>query len=347
MHDYNDSLMNMIGESDFRPAWWLPGPHLQTLWPALVRRAPRPLTRRERLELPDGDFLDLDWTMGEAGPIVVVLHGLEGSSDSGYARGLLATLARRGWRGMVMHFRGCSGEPNRLRHSYDAGGTGDLAYVISLLRQREPTTPLACVGYSIGGNVLLKWLGEAGAAAPLQAAAAVSVPFLLDAAAQRMQQGFSRFYQAYLLRNLQASYRRKFKTQKNPPVPLQDVARLRDFYVFDDSITAPLHDYAGVTDYYARASCRQYLNGIGVPTLILHAFDDPFLLPAAIPTASELSPGVVLELSRYGGHVGFVSGPSPWQAGYWLEQRIPGFLAPHLKPATQPEPGQLMELLTT
>lgn len=327
----------MIRIADFRPAWWLPGPHLQTVWPTLCRCRPRLSLRRERLELPDGDFLDLDWTPGDDGPIVIILHGLEGSSDSGYARGLLAAITARGWQGGVLHFRGCSGEPNRLRNSYCAGTTHDVAYVVDGLRQREPDRPMACVGYSIGGNVLLKWLGETGAVAPLQAAVAVSVPFLLESAASRMQQGFSRLYQHYLLRNLRASYRRKFRQLADPPVPLREAGKLRDFYGYDDKITAPLHGYAGVYDYYDRASCRQYLAGIATPTLILHAVDDPFMWPSATPIASELSAAIQLELSPQGGHVGFVAGSAPWQTRYWLEERIPEFLADHLNSSPAPD----------
>lgn len=318
----------MIRNADFRPAWWLPGPHGQTLWPALFRFKPRPALRRERIELPDGDFLDLDWSAGEQGPIVLVLHGLEGSSDSGYARGLLHRVAMQGWRGVVMHFRGCSGEANRLARSYNAGDTGDLAYVVSLLQQREPATPLACVGYSLGGNALLKWLGETGTTLP-SVAVAVSVPFLLDSAAQRMSQGFSRLYQRHLLKHLRANYRRKQRARLPLPVTLKEMAKLQDFYTFDDKVTAPLHGYAGVDDYYARASCRRYLRGIRTPTLILHALDDPFMLPSVTPQAEELSDCTALELSQQGGHVGFVTGAWPWQATYWLEQRIPAFLAEH------------------
>jgi predicted alpha/beta-fold hydrolase len=320
----------MIHTADFKPAWWLPGPHLQTLWPVLVRRQPRPSLRRERLELPDGDFLDLDWAQGNEGPIIVILHGLEGSSQSGYAQGLLHTVAARGWRGVVLHFRGCSGEPNRLAPSYNAGHTHDLAYVIACLCHREPLVPLACVGYSLGGNVLLKWLGEVGREAPVQAAVAVSVPFLLELATRRLGQGFSRLYQAYLLYHLRASYRGKRHLQAQLPVPIEDMARLKDFYRFDDQVTAPLHGYVDAHDYYTRASCRPYLKAIRVPTLILHALDDPFMLPEAVPTAAELADSVILELSLHGGHVGFVTGPSPWRAVYWLERRIPLFLAERL-----------------
>ncbi|HHW78021.1 MAG TPA: hydrolase [Xanthomonadaceae bacterium] len=316
----------MIQPADFRPAWWLPGPHAQTLWPVLCRRRPRLSLRRERLELPDGDFLDLDWTVGARGPIVLVLHGLEGSSDSHYALGLLVAIARRGWRGAVMHFRGCGGEPNRLARSYCAGDTADIAYVVDWLHQREPAAPLAAVGYSLGGNALLKWLGETDADPPLRAAVAVSVPFLLDACARRLGRGLSRLYQFHLLRELRRSYRDKFQHRLDGPISLDQLTALRDFYAFDDRVTAPLHGYAGAHDYYARASCRPYLRRIRVPTLILHALDDPFMSPDAIPEAAELSASVRLEPSPHGGHVGFVDGRWPWRAGYWLERRIPAFL---------------------
>lgn len=319
----------MIEPAGFRPAWWLPGPHAQTIWPVLCRRRPRLPLRRERLELPDGDFLDLDWTFGERGPIVLVVHGLEGSSDSHYALGILAAVVRRGWRGAVMHFRGCGGQPNRLARSYCAGDTADIAHVVDWLHRREPITPLAAVGYSLGGNALLKWLGETPADPPLRAAVAVSAPFLLDAAAQRLGSGFSRLYQSHLLRELKRGYREKFRHRSDGPVALDELATLRNFYAFDDRITAPLHGYTGVGDYYARASCRQFLRRIRIPTLILHALDDPFMSPDAVPKAAELSARVRLELSRNGGHVGFVAGRWPWRADYWLERRIPAFLAEH------------------
>ena len=319
----------MIQPTDFQPAWWLPGPHAQTLWPTLCRRRPRLCLRRERLELPDGDFLDLDWSAGERGPLALILHGLEGSSASHYVLGLLAAITGRGWRGVVLHFRGCGGQPNRLARGYCAGDTGDMAYVVNWLRRREPTAPLALIGYSLGGNALLKWLGEVGADAPVCAAAAVSVPFVLDMTARRLGTGFSRLYQFHLLRELKRSYRDKFHRRADGPVTLAELAEIRDFYAFDDRITAPLHGYAGVHDYYARASCRPYLKHIRVPTLILHALDDPFMRPEAAPEIGELAPSVRLELSQNGGHVGFVTGRWPWRAGYWLEQRIPAFLEAH------------------
>lgn len=264
---------------------------------------------------------------------MLVLHGLEGSSDSHYARGLLAAVRDRGWTCVLMHFRGCGGEPNRLPRSYHSGETGDTAHVAALLRTRFPGRPLAVVGYSLGGNVLLKWLGEAGARAPVDCAVAVSVPFELSAADDRLERGFSRFYQWWLLRSLAGSLLDKVE-RGTLPTAFAAHARARTFRAFDDAVTAPLHGFAGVDDYYGRSSSRQYLAGIRVPTLILHALDDPFLFPRAVPAPSEVPAAVTLEVYPRGGHVGFVGGPWPWRAEYWLERRIPAFIADRVSPPT-------------
>jgi len=295
------------------------------LWPAFFRKLPTVPIRRERFELDDGDFLDLSWASGQQGPVVILLHGLEGSFDSHYARGLLHTLTQRGFRAVLMHFRGCNGEPNRLPRSYHSGETGDIAYVVRLIKEREPDTPVAAVGFSLGGNALLKWLGETGKQNPLTAAVAVSVPFELACSADRLEHGFSRLYQYYLINKLKTSIKRKFSTM-HCPVDISDLAAVKTFRQFDDRITAPLHGFSGVDDYYALSSSRQYIKGIGIPTLILHARDDPFMTPACIPHESELSPTVTLELNKRGGHVGFTAGSSPLRPIYWLEQRITGFL---------------------
>ena len=309
----------------FQPAWWCRNPHLQTLWPVLFRRRLKPRLRRERLELPDGDFLDLDWTLNTDGPLVVMLHGLEGSVHSHYARGMLDALPRHGLRAVLMHFRGCSGEPNRLPRAYHSGETTDLDYLLQVLRQREPDTALAAIGYSLGGNVLLKYLGERGTATPLAAAVAVSVPFLLHESTARMNRGFSRLYQWHLLDKLKAGVRRKAR-RLPPPVPLHELTRMRSFFDFDDRVTAPLHGFDSALHYYTRSSSRQYLPRIRVPTLIVHAADDPFMPPTAVPSASELSASVYLDLQAHGGHVGFVAGSLPWRPRYWLDERIPFWL---------------------
>ncbi|MHB8623045.1 MAG: hydrolase [Sulfuricaulis sp.] len=310
----------------FQPAWWCRGPHMQTMWARLMRHAPHPLLQRERLELPDGDFIDLDWMENRTGPIVIVLHGLEGSSDSPYARGILAAFERRGWRGVVMHFRGCSGEPNRLARSYHSGDIGDLAHLIDAIHRREPQTPLAAVGYSLGGNVLLKWLGKTGEQAPLCAAVAVSVPFVLRDAADRLQQGFSQLYQWQLLRSMRRTVVEK-RGRMDLPIKVRDLSTLKSFRDFDEYVTAPLHGFDSADHYYTVSSSRQYLKDITVPTLILHAQDDPFMTEASIPRQHELSESVTLELSLRGGHVGFIAGMWPWHPRYWLEERIPAYLA--------------------
>jgi len=317
----------------FHPAWWLPGGHAQTLWPALLRRPPAVAVSRERLELADGDFLDLDWAAdaGDTGPVVLLLHGLEGGLDSHYVPGLMAALRARGLRPVLMYHRGCSGEPNRSHRRYTGGDTGDLAAVVGHLRRAHPDAPLAAVGVSLGGNILLKWLGETGAGNPLAAAVAVSPPFRLNRAADRLERGLSRLYQRYLLTALRRTLRAKYADCPGAcPVPLAELERLTTFRAFDDRFTAPIHGYAGAADYYARGSCRPFLANIAVPTAVIHALDDPFTTADAVPQSHEVSRAVRLEVYRRGGHVGFVSGAVPGRPRYWLERRIPAFLAERL-----------------
>lgn len=322
-----DTVNVMNGNSQFKPAWWLPSSHLQTLWPTLCRSGLKDLPlERERLELPDGDFIDLDWlNKQKSGPLVLILHGFEGSIDSHYAKGMLSRINAQGWRGVFMHFRGCSGEPNRLSRGYHSGETTDVAYVVKLILSREPNTNIAAIGYSLGGNVLLKWLGESGRENPLTAAIAISVPFELHKASNRMQQGFSRIYQWYLLKCVRERLSQKFLHVPSPVNPdlITDVQTVREL---DDLYTAPLHGFSDADEYYTVASSRQYLRAIQVPTLVLHAKDDPFMTEDTIPNPSELSPMVKLEISESGGHVGFVSGKYPWRPEYWLEDRVPEFL---------------------
>jgi len=317
----------MIINSKFKPAWWLPGPHLQTLWGAIVPRRATPLVR-ERLELPDGDFLDLDWVKKNKDTnraTVIVLHGLEGSAQSIYAKGILSALANQGYRAALMNFRGCSGEPNRLPKAYHSGETQDLEFVINAVKKRDNKMPVAAVGYSLGGNVLLKWLGETGKANPLQCAVAVSVPFLLNKSADRMQSGFSTLYQWYLLKKLQKKMIEKYQVK---PQGLKEIMlkKMANFWEFDEVVTAPLHGFKSAKDYYARSSSRQFLKSIKVPTLIIHAKNDPFLYQNSIPTTNELAKSVKLELTEAGGHVGFISGRTPGVGNHWLEQRIPEFI---------------------
>ncbi len=324
-------MASPLGYAAFRPAWWLTGPHAQTLFASLVPRSFHLSIRRERIDLPDGDFLDLD-CVGQSGPIVLILHGLQGSIRSKYARGLLEAVAQRGWRGAVLHFRGCSGEPNRLARGYHSGETTDLAYVVAELLRREPTTPLAVVGYSLGGNVLLKWLGETGSNNPLTVAVAVSVPFELGSVAETLERGVARLYRRHLVESLKGAIATKMqRVDLGIGLKRSELSAIRTFRQFDDRITAPLHGFRDADDYYARASCRSFLKNIATKTLVLHARNDPFMSPTVIPEQREVSKSVSLEVSDDGGHVGFVSSSSAGKPEYWLEKRIPAFLDEYFK----------------
>ena len=319
----------MITSSQFKPACWLPGTHAQTLWPSLIRRPVGIELTTERLTLPDGDFIDLAWTKGNSDKIVIVLHGLEGSIDSSYARGMLAAIHKKGWRGVFMHFRGCSGEHNLMDRSYHSGETGDLRFLVETLRKRHPDATLVAVGYSLGGNALLKYLGEYKDDSQLKAATAVSVSYLLSNSATKLEKGFSRLYQRHLLNRLMDKTLSKFQ-DRQAPVDIANINKLNTFKSFDHHITAPIHGFKSGDDYYEQSSSRQYLYKITTPTLLIHSRDDPFMSVDAIPNQDDLSESVTLELSNYGGHVGFVSGNTPWNVIYWLEERIPEFLSTYL-----------------
>lgn len=311
----------MEWNNTFNPPWWLRSPHVQTILPTLTRRDIPLELRRERLDLPDGDFLDLDWLGEGDGPIIVILHGINGDMKSPYLKGIMRAMQLTGWRSVVMYFRGRSGMPNRLPRYYHSGDTGDLNYFMNVLRQREPRTLFAGIGFSLGGNVLLKWLGETGVENPLSAAVAISVPFELDKAAQKINTGFSKLYQWYLLRELREMVMQK--NEINPlPIALDDIDQVKTFVEYDNKVTAPLHGFKDASDYYMKASSRQFIPKISKPTLILQAKDDPFLTPDAIPTSDELPPSVKLELTENGGHVGFVTADVPWRTKYWIEERI-------------------------
>ena len=320
----------MIINSTFKPAWYLSNAHAQTIYPTFARRSKAAIDYYERLELPDGDFIDLAWAtngLKAESPLVVLLHGLGGSVDSVYVAGLLRSFNHAGYRGVLMQFRGSSGVPNRLPRAYHSGETGDLAYLLECLHQREPSTKKAVVGVSLGGNVLLKWLGETGAQPLIHAAVAVSVPFQLNIVAERINKGFSRIYQAYLLKKLRTLFLEKLAlVNRQLPLTKHDLLSIKTIREFDERITAPLHGFKNADAYYREASSRQYLSGIVTPTLIIHASDDPFMVPEVVPEEKHLSTDILFELSQQGGHVGFISRNNT----NWLEQRIPCFLADHL-----------------
>ncbi|MDR3443231.1 MAG: hydrolase [Legionella sp.] len=326
----------MIIESGFKPAWWLSNAHIQTIYSSLRHPIKPSVDRVEQLELPDGDFLNLLWStanLPEDAPLIVILHGMGGSINSSYVARFMQAFNQQGWRAVLVHFRGAGDEFNRLPRAYHSGDTADLDYVVHTLNQREAQTKKAVVGVSLGGNVLLKWLGEQGENAPVSAAVAVSVPFLLNVVADQMNVGFTRFYQKHLLDKFKTIFARKAEIFPNSPTALNNASRCHCFWTFDDQVTAPLHGFSGVHSYYRESSSRQYLGRIEIPTLIIHAKDDPFMTPAVLPTEEELSAQVILEVSKKGGHVGFITGKTLGVPVYWLDQRIPEYIAEQFYPS--------------
>ncbi len=287
-------------------------------------------SRRERVATPDGDFVDLDCLDGPApgAPLLLVLHGLEGSCRSHYMHGLFTLAREAGWSAVALNFRSCSGEPNRLARFYHSGDTDDLDLVVRLLAGREPDARIGAVGISLGGNVLLKWLGERGDAAPpqMRAAVTISTPYDLERCARTLDRGIQKVtYTASFMR----SFRQKVLDKARAFPGFVDVAavmRARTFAEYDRIVTAPLHGFADEVDYWRRASCRPYLARVCRPTLLISALDDPFVPPEALPDPAALPPNIVAEFSERGGHVGFVEGPF-WRPRAWAERRAMQFLS--------------------
>lgn len=317
------------------PAWWLPGPHLQTLWGKFCRRAPVQATTVERLDTADGDFVELHHLDGPPrSPLLVLLHGLEGSIRSHYIQGLLGQASARGWRAAVLVFRSCGSEMNRARRFYHSGETADLAFALDHLSSRFAGAPIVLAGASLGGNVLLKFLGEQGPAvsARIRGAVAVSVPFDLSRSSRHIDQGFSKVYQRHFLRSLKR--KAETKLERYPDLFSRDrLKQARTMFDFDDCFTAPVHGFADAEDYYTRSSSISWLHRIRVKTLLLSAVDDPFLPRQVLDEVRDIArrnPALVPELARGGGHVGFVSGRNPFRPVYYLEQRVGDFLAGQL-----------------
>lgn len=330
----------------FRPAWWLPGPHLQTVWGRLTRASRGTAFRRESLATPDGDELLLDHLDGPGGSLrVLLLHGLEGSSYSVYVQGLLAEIARRGWRATALNFRSCARDPenlsrmiwNRRPRLYHSGETEDLDFLIRTLSAREPGVPLAAVGVSLGGNVLLKWLGEHPEEPLLSAAVALSAPFDLAAGARLLERRIGRIYAESFLRTLRG---KAIETARRFPeaaarIDVEASRRARTLREFDDAANAPLHGFRDAADYYEKASSLGFLGRIRAPTLCVSAEDDPFLPAEVLPRArAAASPSVELVTTRAGGHIGFVGGGLPGKARYWAEALAVGWLERKLRDTT-------------
>jgi len=316
-----------ILDNSFVAPWWAKNRHLQTVWGSLFRRLPAlPEMTRKRLELDDGDFIDLDIYHKQNAPTLLLLHGLEGSINSPYIRGMIDSAKQKGWQIIVKHFRSCSGEPNRLLQSYHSGVSHDLQSVVDLLK-KESIDIDYIVGYSLGGNVLLKWLGEQSENVSIKAAVAVSVPLMLDICATEINRGFSKIYELALLRTLRKKALDKIKKFENVNLPKShEVNNFDSFWKFDQHVTAPVHGFLSAKDYYEKVSSHQFVRNIKVPTLIIQSLDDPFMSPEIFSEIKEIPKQVILEKNNHGGHVGFVQGKWPWRAEYYLEKRIPSYL---------------------
>lgn len=318
----------MSSGDTFEPAWWLRNPHAQTMWGKFARRPAKIRMRPERLTASDGDNIELHHldARSEREPRVLLLHGLEGSRRSHYVGGIVDQARRRGWGATLMMFRGCGSAPNIARRFYHSGETSDVAFVFDLLSRRSPRAPWVLAAVSLGGNVLLKWLGEIADGFPRQvvAAAAVSVPYDLEAGAKHISRGFARVYD----RNFVRSLRRKAAAKLARYPDLFDRGKLeavRTIYEFDDAVTAPVHGFADARDYYDRSSSLAFLDLVRVPTLLLSAADDPFLpgdVLDRVQRVADRNPALTLEFSPHGGHVGFVAGRFPWRPRYYAEERV-------------------------
>jgi len=316
--------------SPFQPAWWCRHRHAQTIWGALLRPVGPVALTRQRWETPDGDFLDLDRVAGAPRtPILIVWHGLEGSARSKPVLGLLAAARGRGWRGIGVNLRSCSGEPNRLRRSYHGGETADVAWIIQRVMAEEPGSPILCAGVSLGGNRLLKYLGEQGEALPaaVRAAVAISTPFELAQSVGALERGFSGFYMGRLVGRLKARTRATLARSPNLVDP-RALAAVRTLAEFDELVTAPVHGFRDAADYWRASSSAQFLPRIRRPTLLINAEDDPFLPAQALPRAAvAANRWLTAEFPARGGHLGFLTGPWPGWPACWADERAMEFLA--------------------
>jgi hypothetical protein len=324
----------------FEPARWAAGPHAQTLVGRVLRSSVGPVFTRERLDMPDGDFLDLDWGPDPrpGAPIALILHGLEGSSRRPYVRNVARELLSEGVRPVAMNFRGCSGEPNRSQRFYHSGETQDPAHVLAEIRARFPDRRVGAMGFSLGGNVLLKLVGERddGGAGIVDAAVAMSVPYDLAAGCALLERSrMGTAYSAYFLRSLKRKLARK-ATLLAGVVDVASASRARSIRDFDEHVTAPLHGFESASDYYARCSSGAFLGGVRVPTLLIHAQDDPFLPAESIPvTEIESNPAIELSLHPTGGHVGFLSGTIR-RPRFWGDALAARFLGERLGAGSAP-----------
>jgi predicted alpha/beta-fold hydrolase len=337
-----EHLPDLVRPRPFRPAAGFSAPHVQTLVGRALRSRDAVPLSRERWTTPDGDFLDLDFTRdpNPASPLVLVIHGLEGSATRNYCLETYRALAHRGVSAVGLNLRSCSGEPNLKARAYHSGETEDLRWVVGQLARRYPSRPLGAIGFSLGGNMLLKFLGEARrddatqAAGSLSAAVAISVPFDLAAGSAHLERSWAgrNIYLPYFLRSLKRKVDAKAHLFPDD-IDLDTVRRATTLRDFDQALTAPLHGFASALDYYERSSSARWLDSISTPTLVLQSLDDPFLPRSALPSeALDRNPWIHAELTPRGGHVGFLEG-SPWHPGFWAEASAAHFLAHMLSAA--------------
>ncbi|TXI24997.1 MAG: alpha/beta fold hydrolase [Nitrosomonas sp.] len=313
----------------YNPPRWLWGGNAQTIYPYLMSQPASIPYRRERWELDDGDFIDVDWLDGEGNkPLVVLFHGLEGGSRSHYALSMMRYLQSRQWNGVVIHFRGCSGYPNRLPRAYHAGDSAEIDWMLKRIASiqssqlQKSNRTIYAMGVSLGGNALLKWLGEQGKMASqyIAAVAAISVPMDLVAAGNVLDKGFNQLYTRHFLSSLKQKIVGKQK--KFPGLfDIKAVTQCATLYEFDNLVTAPLHGFRDTDEYWTTSSSKPWLRVIEVPTLVLNAKNDPFLPAHALPEYSAVSSAVTLEYPEQGGHVGFLHGSFPGKL-MWLPERI-------------------------
>ena len=323
-----------IVKSDFTPPWWATNRHVQTIFPRFIQKRVKLDYRKEKLVLPDGDFVNLIWAgdVQNSSGLITMFHGLEGSIRSHYTNDMAANFVKQGYAVVLMHFRGCGGEHNATPRAYHSGETEDAWFFLNWLEEKFPETRKVAMGFSLGANMLLKLLSEQPKQRIVKAAMAVSTPFNLALCASSINQGFSRVYQAYLLKSMVNNLLLKMRRMdygKLLKVTESQIKQFKSFRDFDEHVTAPLHGFLGADDYYQKSSSRYFLKGIATPTLVVHAKDDPFMHESIVPDVDVLSPSVCMEVSEKGGHVGFMQG-TPWRPKIWMQQRANIFFKPFI-----------------
>lgn len=316
----------MVEQQSFQPPWWLRNKHVQSIYASVIKPRSTVDLNWEEITLSDGDFVDIAWA-GPAptnAPVLILLHGLEGSAYSHYIQEMLDLFIQFDWRIAVMHMRSCSGRLNNRPEFYNAEKTDDFKEVVDHIANRYSDSPIFAMGFSLGGNILMRYLAKHNES-PLHAGIAVSMPFELAKSADYLVP----FYQHVLLRSLKRKIEAKIDLGMDMPISVKELKLISSLRRFDSMITTPMYRYDSVDEYYQLASSRFMLKNIEHPALILHAMDDPFVPPNSVPDAKELSPSIAFEISQHGGHMGFIKGGLPWKPSYWFAQRIKTFFDKH------------------